>query len=711
MPSYLSSSSCWIWTFVVLPIHVGYRIALANRMPIMDCDETFNYWEVVHYLLFRDDDDNKNAAVAAAVNDSSSSNSGSLLGFQTWEYSNEFALRTYAYLTPLVFIARIYLQILRRSVPLSWFWSLLTDQVFDPSRSSKIAVFVLLRATLGAWMAYGEVSFCRAIVEQGDTETDDSHPKHTTTTISEDEYDDKKKNQTDDTTTTSTTVTNVYMYTSLWFALVGWVTEFLLISCAGTAHASAALLPSSTLMGLWLYAAAAFLRKQHGRFCVLAILATLAIGWPFGVLVLVPLGIGVLVRELVERERLMTFVFLWIIPITILVQGLVMFIDYQHYGRIVSPLWNILLYNTQAGGDELYGVEPLSYYIKNLVLNLNYVAVVGIAGILPLMWSLLVRFNSGRNINSNNNKQISPSSSSTWKDGWILMVPLYLWLAVVVPRPHKEERFLYPIYPCLCLGAAIVSVSFVQGLLNHPWWIAKSQKERKQQKMTTSIIPLSVFLLAMIWIPAGIISWSRTIALSQYYSAPLLLYAQIPDAISKENVSLNAVEGSDSKSSITPTVVCTCGEWYRFPSSFFIESVDSSDVIFGFAPSTFTGQLPQPFTKDGSGPPSFSSSPSSSSSTTNQFNDKNLPEPGSYMSLGNCDFLVELSTSLHSCTEQGNSSNSDIIKWQPIVQVPFFNSEATTSTLHRILYIPHLHESAIQSGEVQYSDFVLYAKK
>ncbi|OEU08347.1 putative alpha-1,2-mannosyltransferase [Fragilariopsis cylindrus CCMP1102] len=651
-PSYLSSSSCWIWTFVVLPIHVGYRIALANRMPIMDCDETFNYWEVVHYLLFRDDDDNINAAAAAAaVNDSNSSNSnsGSLLGFQTWEYSNEYALRTYAYLTPLVFLARIYLQILRRSVPPSWFWSLLTDQIFDPSRSSKIAVFV-------------------------------------------------------------TTVTNVYMYTSLWFALVGWVTEFLLISAAGTAHASAALLPSSTLMGLWLYAAAAFLRKQHGRFCVLAILATLAIGWPFGVLVLVPLGIGVLVRELVERERLMIFVFLWIIPITILVQGLVMFIDYQHYGRIVSPLWNILLYNTQAGGDELYGVEPLSYYIKNLVLNLNYVAVVGIAGILPLMWSLLVRCNSERNASSNNNKQISSSSSSTWKDGWILMVPLYLWLAVVVPRPHKEERFLYPIYPCLCLGAAIVSVSFVQGLLNHPWWIAKSQKEREQEKMT-SIIPLSVFLLAMIWIPAGIISWSRTIALSRYYSAPLLLYAQIPDAISKENVSLNVVEGSDSKSSITPTVVCTCGEWYRFPSSFFIESVDSSDVIFGFAPSTFTGQLPQPFTKDGSGPPSFSSSPSSSSSTTNQFNDKNLPEPGSYMSLGNCDFLVELSTSLHSCTEQGNSSNSDIIKWQPIVQVPFFNSEATTSTLHRILYIPHLHESAIQSGEVQYSDFVLYAKK
>ena len=40
--------------------------------PIMDCDETFNYWEPLHYLLFG-------------------------RGFQTWEYSPVFALRTYAY--------------------------------------------------------------------------------------------------------------------------------------------------------------------------------------------------------------------------------------------------------------------------------------------------------------------------------------------------------------------------------------------------------------------------------------------------------------------------------------------------------------------------------------------------------------------------------------------------------------------------------------
>jgi len=655
----MGSSSCWIWNFIVLPLHLSYRIYLANRMPIMDCDETFNYWEVVHFLLFREDDNN---SIDNSISD------GNNLGFQTWEYANEFALRTYAYLTPLVFIAQIYLYIIRIFPFPSWCWSLLTDQIFDPSRSSKIAVFVLLRSTLGACMAYAEVSFCRAIVEQGEIIDNADNNKHT---ISDGDDDDKrKKNQTGYNASTGT------IYTRSWFALVGWVTEFLLISSAGTAHSAAALLPSSTLMGLWLFAAAAFLRSQNGRFCILAIIATLAIGWPFGVLMLVPLGIGVLARE---QERLVTFIFTWIVPVTIIVQGFVMLVDYQHYGRLVSPLWNILLYNTQAGGDELYGVEPLSYYIKNLLLNLNYVAVVGFVGVLPLLWSLV-------------------TSSSTWKDGWILMAPLYLWLALVIPRPHKEERFLFPIYPCLCLGAAIVSVSFVQVLLGHPWR-TKLQQERRKEKITS--IRVHIIFLMIIWIPAAIISWSRIIALSKYYSAPLLLYAQISDAIFEEDMPPKVETNSNSKADITKTVVCTCGEWYRFPSSFFIES-ESSEVIFGFAPSTFNGQLPHHFSKEGSGP-------TSSSSTIIQFNDKNQPESGSYTSLEECDFLVELSTSLHSCTE--NQRTNVGIKWQPIIQVPFFDAETTTSTLHRTLYIPYLHESAIQSGEVQYSDFVLYAKK
>nr|POF04710.1 alpha-1,2-mannosyltransferase alg9 [Quercus suber] len=50
---------------------VSHLIA-AVFSPIQDCDEVFNYWEPTHYLTHGH-------------------------GFQTWEYSPEFAIRSWAY--------------------------------------------------------------------------------------------------------------------------------------------------------------------------------------------------------------------------------------------------------------------------------------------------------------------------------------------------------------------------------------------------------------------------------------------------------------------------------------------------------------------------------------------------------------------------------------------------------------------------------------
>ena len=37
---------------------------------------------------------------------------------------------------------------------------------------------------------------------------------------------------------------------------------------------------------------------------------------------------------------------------------------------------------------------------------------------------------------------------------WLSQLALYLWLVVFGLQPHKEERFLFPIYPLICLAAA-----------------------------------------------------------------------------------------------------------------------------------------------------------------------------------------------------------------------------------------------------------------
>ena len=584
-----SSSTSTVASYLI-PIFLGYRIWLANRMPITDCDEVYNYWEPLHYLLYGN-------------------------GFQTWEYSNEYALRTYAYLMPLVGISRIYQQLIP-FLP-TWWWPLLSSQtnniagavgaIGDTTNGdthNKVALFILLRATLALVMALGEISFCKAIVNHNGNDSDNKG---------------------------SSSTTNL---------LIGIVTGSLLLSSAGMAHSAGALLPSSTLMAIWLFAASAFLRRHHKLFATLAITATLAIGWPFGVLMFVPLGFTILMRE---RSHIILFLFN-ILMTTLAVQGIVMYIDQQQYSDWASPTLNIFMYNTKAGGDELYGIEPISYYMKNLILNFNYVAVFGIISGMPL---LLLSF-------------LKKKGSGSSSDLLIILLPMYIWLGVVVPRPHKEERFLFPIYPCLCLGAAMLSVNFVR--LVKPNWSSKN----------------SLMVLAIMWLPAVVISISRTLGLSKYYAAPLHVYSHLqylPD--------------------ITDSTICTCGEWYRFPSSFYLPA---SITKFGFVQSSFEGQLPQSFV-----PGVGSGKPSSKKQTPNHFNDQNLPEPGSLTALDDCDYLVDLWTSTD-CRE-----NDSI--WKPIAHESFLNADQTSSTLHRALYLPYLHEQETIRGGVEYVDYILYQRQ
>jgi hypothetical protein len=64
--------------FAVHPITAFYVFFGANILaalfaPIQDCDETFNYWEPTHYISHG-------------------------YGLQTWEYSPEYAIRSWTYL-------------------------------------------------------------------------------------------------------------------------------------------------------------------------------------------------------------------------------------------------------------------------------------------------------------------------------------------------------------------------------------------------------------------------------------------------------------------------------------------------------------------------------------------------------------------------------------------------------------------------------------
>lgn len=100
------------------PTLLAVRLVSARLNTIHDCDETYNFLEPLHFLLY-----------------------GS--GLQTWEHSPQFALRSYLYL-------------LLHAMPLS------PVRLLLHTARGKRAVFFILRGILGAASAAVEAKLCRA---------------------------------------------------------------------------------------------------------------------------------------------------------------------------------------------------------------------------------------------------------------------------------------------------------------------------------------------------------------------------------------------------------------------------------------------------------------------------------------------------------------------------------------------------------------------
>lgn len=106
----------------MLPLNIAFYICLvahllaASNAPIQDCDETFNYWEPLHYLTHG-------------------------YALQTWEYSPEFGIRSWAY-------------ILLHAIPAKLASLLGKSKTFD---------FYLLRSLLAAVCAATETKLYSAI--------------------------------------------------------------------------------------------------------------------------------------------------------------------------------------------------------------------------------------------------------------------------------------------------------------------------------------------------------------------------------------------------------------------------------------------------------------------------------------------------------------------------------------------------------------------
>ncbi|XP_054159813.1 alpha-1,2-mannosyltransferase ALG9-like isoform X2 [Oppia nitens] len=231
----------------------------------------------------------------------------------------------------------------------------------------------------------------------------------------------------------------------------------------------------------------------------------------------------------------------------------------------------------------------------------------------------------------------------------ICVTSLLLWYLVFFSQPHKEERFIFPVYPLICLSAAF-AIEMVQ-------------------KALVAIIPrLTYFyssLVLVFVIIFAFLSISRGLALYKGYHAPLDIYMDLGRVHNDYNIS----------SLKTPVNVCVGKEWYRYPSSFFLPSVQHWKLQF--IQSEFRGQLPQPYNGGTRVIPS-------------NMNDLNREELSRYIQVADCHFLID--TDATESTDLEPQFSRDYDHWEVLQSLPFLDAK-NSPTLFRAFYVPFVTES------------------
>ncbi|XP_064638611.1 alpha-1,2-mannosyltransferase ALG9-like [Lineus longissimus] len=515
------------------------RLCAAIWSNLSDCDETYNYWEPAHYLLYGK-------------------------GFQTWEYSPIYAIRSYAYLWLHVLPLKVYVG------------------AFLPN---KILVFYFMRCILGFSCALCEVYFYKGVCRQFGANT-------------------------------------------------GRLALCILLLSTGMFISCSAFLPSSFAMYMTMLAMGGWF-LNHTWAAILAVAASTIIGWPFAGIIGVPIAIDIIWRQ----KNVFYFIqwcaiaiFLFLLPVTI--------IDSQLYGKIVIAPLNIVLYNIFSDhGPNIYGVESWTFYFMNGFLNFNIIFIFALIS-LPVIY--------GAKYVLNLKEKGLPV--------YLALSGMYLWMLIFFTRPHKEERFLFPIYPLIGMAGAL-TVDYIQKM--YCYLLIRRPVFTHYTDYTSWMSVLVAGLFA-------IISVSRTLALYRGYHAPLDTYLELHRIANNDRI--------HTLPSDKTVNVCVGKEWYRFPSSFFL---NNENWNLQFLQSEFKGQLPKQY---GKGPDATKVIPS-------HMNDLNLEEPSRYFDVNKCHYLIDLDASEETAREPRYVMNTT--NWKVLASSHFMDA-SRSHQFFRAFYIPLL---------------------
>ncbi|KAI0078866.1 glycosyltransferase family 22 protein [Panus rudis PR-1116 ss-1] len=590
------------------------RVAGAMYSNIQDCDEVFNFWEPLHYL-----------------------DRG--YGFQTWETSPTFSIRSWAY-------------ILLHLLPAK-----LASLALGPGKRPS---FFAVRIFLAFISSLCETTLYRTAVEKINYR-------------------------------------------------VGRYIFFMLVFSSGLWSASTAFLPSTfamyanTLAFAWSLEPTSSRNFRRVLFTTLAFATGAIVGWPFAAAVAIPFILEELVlpgNDVVKPEAQVS----WFLArfgrlVTCAAVAALLFIpvvalDTLFYGRLTVVPWNIVKYNVfpdAARGPELYGTEPVTFYIFNLLLNFNVLVPFALLSLPALA---ITRWIDSKRLGD----KPAPGTSSPFTLLAIRLAPVYVWLGILSKQPHKEERFMYPIYPMICFNAAVAlylirgwfEVAFVT-ITKSPY---KASRTSLFSRFTLSVISASI-----------IFSGSRTLALWEYYHAPMTVAfrfetQELPRLLNATgHISLPPppIPGASSgqrydddeerpRLDYSPLKefglrLCYGKEWYRFPGHYLIPDGIQVDWV----KSEFDGMLPGHFPRSEG---SLVDRITGTKAIPSGLNDLNRENPEFYVDVSTCDYLIDLDFPLHPRSAPHEPRYiTDTKTWDKVTCHKFLDVQHS-SLLTRTLWMP-----------------------
>ncbi|KAL4062977.1 glycosyltransferase family 22 protein [Scleroderma yunnanense] len=580
------------------------RVAGAMYSNIQDCDEVFNFWEPLHLLEHG-------------------------YGFQTWEVTPTFAIRSWAYVLLHLPLARL-------------------GAVFA---SGKRPAFFAVRIGLAVISTLCEAKLCRTVA----------------------------------------TKVNEH---------VGRYLFFMLLFNTGMWIATAAFLPSSFVMYAttlaFTYALEPSSIKNIRRTLQVTLLfaAGAIIGWPFGLALSLPFVFEELFLfggdTVTSANRKQWIVTRWkhifsagLVSLLIFVP--VVAIDSVAYGRWTLVPWNIVRYNIFGGaerGPDLYGTSPWHFYIINLLLNFNVLVVLALVSLPSLLATYFVdnRRLGGQKTNS--------CGSSPFTILTLRLLPFYLWVGILTLQPHKEERFMFPVYPLLCFNAA-VTLYLIRGWMETAYISITKSPYRASRSTIFGAATLVVV------VTSGLVSLSRVLALYHYYHAPLAVYShfeefELPRLLNVTGLLPPLPRDIDQRDwpniDLTPVKefelrLCLGKEWHRFPGHYLVPN----GVDVNFVKSDFAGLLPAHFERSLSGSWWDRRGPKR---TPVGLNDLNQEVHEFYVPVETCDYLVDLDFPRHPASSFHEPRYAaDEMVWERVICLPFLDA-AHSSLLTRTLWAP-----------------------